>query len=270
MRLRGRIKQLLFGSRLLYRGRFPYFGSDVHFPVGSYLFERVCAEGVFEREIIQLLNNVVQPGTTFLDVGANIGLAAVPLLAHQPQCRVVSIEASPDTLMYLQRTHAASRHRQRWDVIGCAAGSERGTADFHVSSIENGAFDGFRDTRRGGAKRKVTVDVRTLDDIWLELGRPKVSAIKIDVEGAETEVLHGARELLDAERPALVIEWNATNLSAYGRDLTEIFPLSTELKYCPYGYPSLNRIDGVTTLRATMAVTEQLLLVPATSGGGEI
>lgn len=266
MRFRGRIKKLLFGSRLLYQGSFRYFGSEVHFPVGSHLFHRVCAEGVFEPEIIQLLNNLVLPDTTFLDVGANIGLTAVPLLAHQPDCRVVSVEASPDTLQYLRRTHAASAHRPRWDVIGCAAGSARGTADFHVSSPENGAFDGFRDTQRGGAKRQVTVDVRTLDDIWSELGRPKVSAIKIDVEGAETEVLHGARELLNTEKPPLVIEWNVTNLGAYGRDPTEIFPLSAELGYRPYGYPTLNRIDCFPTLRATMAVTEMLLLAPITWG----
>lgn len=270
MRLRGRIKQFLFGSRLLYRGSFRYFGSNVHFPIGSHLFERVCAEGVFEREIIQLLNNLVLPDTTFIDVGANIGLTSIPLLAQQPKCRVVSIEPSPETLPYLRLTHAASRHHQRWDVIGCAVGSSCGTAAFHVSIPANGAFDGFRDTGRGGPKRKVTVDVRTLDDIWSELGRPKVSSIKIDVEGAELEVLRGARNLLSSERPALVIEWNATNLGTYCIDPAEIFPLSAEFGYVPYGYPTLNRIDELTSLRATMAVTEMLLLVPATSGSAEI
>jgi hypothetical protein len=48
--------------------------------------------------------------------------------------------------------------------------------------------------------------MRRLDTIWADAGEPGVAAAKIDVEGAELEVLAGAERLLDRCRPALVVE----------------------------------------------------------------
>jgi FkbM family methyltransferase len=52
----------------------------------------------------------------------------------------------------------------------------------------------------------VRVPSRTLDAVWKADGRPSVSVVKVDVEGAELSVLKGGRELLAAERPALLLE----------------------------------------------------------------
>ena len=60
-----------------------------------------------------------------------------------------------------------------------------------------------------GNGRSVTVEVRTLDEIWVEIGRPKVSFVKIDVEGAEVEVIRGANGFISQCVPTLLIEANA-------------------------------------------------------------
>jgi FkbM family methyltransferase len=46
------------------------------------------------------------------------------------------------------------------------------------------------------------VRVERLDDVWEEAGRPEVSVLKVDVEGAEVHVLAGAAELVRSSRPA--------------------------------------------------------------------
>ena len=125
MRFRGRIKQALYGHPLFYRGYFPYFGQKIFFPRGSVLFSIVCADGVYEKGVISVINAFVRPGTTYIDVGANIGLLSIPILTANPETKVVAIEASPKTVEYLERTHSASGCGDRWTIIGAAGGGGR-------------------------------------------------------------------------------------------------------------------------------------------------
>ena len=54
----------------------------------------------------------------------------------------------------------------------------------------------------------VRVQVVQLDHAWVSLDKPKVSVLKIDVEGGEVGVLQGAAELIQAQRPAILLEAN--------------------------------------------------------------
>lgn len=60
--------------------------------------------------------------------------------------------------------------------------------------------------RAESAKEQYTVDVVPLDTLFLKPGMPKVDAIKIDVEGFESEVLAGAEKLISSQKPLIMIE----------------------------------------------------------------
>lgn len=47
-----------------------------------------------------------------------------------------------------------------------------------------------------------------LDDLWKEIGSPPVRFVKVDVEGAEADVLRGAQMMLRATLPVLLLEAN--------------------------------------------------------------
>src|ERR1051326_4062271 len=116
MRLRKYAKKLIFGSAPYFRGQFTYYGHAVHFPLGSEIFKFACEQGIYERETLYLIMSIVKPGTTYFDVGANIGLLSVPIVAERPGVQVVSIEASPTVLPFLNKTHAAARS-PNWTVL---------------------------------------------------------------------------------------------------------------------------------------------------------
>ena len=164
--------------------------------------------GCYEREVVDLILALVEPETTYFDVGTNIGLLSVPVLAACPSAKVVSIEVSPDTLPYLRRTHLAAERSNKWTIVEAAVGSGSGEVAFWSAGGAMGAFDGLRDTGRGGAKKSVPVATRTLDEIWRQCGSPLVSVIKMDIEGGEHDALKGATELISQCKPALIIEWN--------------------------------------------------------------
>jgi FkbM family methyltransferase len=262
MRLRGLAKKMLFGSVPCIRGRFPYYGHTVHFPLSSIIFERACAEGIYERDTTYLILALAESGTTYFDVGANIGLLSVPVLAVCPGVKVVSIEASPDTLHFLKKTHAVAHRREDWTIVGAAVGLKSGDAEFWSGDLAQGAYDGLRDTRRGGRKRPVSVPLRALDQIWEECGRPAISVVKMDIEGGEHDALQGAKSIIARERPVFVVEWTNMNLHAYGINSDRILELCAEIGYSLYASPSLIPVTTELILKMAMSQTETFILLP--------
>src|SRR5207302_6765911 len=98
------LKRWLYGSCPGFAGSFPYFGTNVYFPKGSLCFRAACEQGIFEAENVRLLQGICRPGSHMFDVGANLGLMALPVLRHVAGCKVVSFEPSPNTLPWLERT----------------------------------------------------------------------------------------------------------------------------------------------------------------------
>src|SRR2546426_12926 len=80
-------------------GRFTYYRTRVYFPKGSTIFRWSCEQGgIYEPEVTAWLCRLAQPGKTFVDVGANIGLTSIPVLETVCHARVISFEPSPGSL----------------------------------------------------------------------------------------------------------------------------------------------------------------------------
>jgi FkbM family methyltransferase len=268
VRLRAKAKKFIYGSVPVVRGHFRYFGETVYFPLGSHIFERACIEGIYEREITNIVLSLTEPGSTYFDVGANIGLMSVPVLSQKPNVNVVSIEASPSTLPWLAKSHSASPHAMRWTIVGEAVGAYCGEMEFWTGGGATGAFDGARNTGRGGEKRALRLSVRTIDDIWHELGRPAVSVVKMDIEGGERSALQGACNLISRTRPVFIIEWNASNLSAYNIDSNELLKISRDIEYQIFAVPSFVPVGTKPVLKVLMGRTETFLLAPVEIDAG--
>ncbi len=260
--MRKKIKKLLYGKCPGFAGSFPYFGTKVYFPPDSLIFAMACEEGIYEHQNSILLRTLVKPGSTYFDIGANIGLMSIPILRNTPDVTVVSVEPSPNTLPYLMRTVNSSEFIGRWLVIDKAFGNRLDTVDFHMARPGLGALDGLADTKRTETVKAIRVSMTTLDHAWETLGRPTVSVIKIDVEGAETKVLQGAIQCINQERPFILTEWNNENLRAYDVPQDAILKIIEELRYNLFSVPHMVPVKDRSTLFAQMLVTEYFLLVP--------
>jgi len=220
----------------------------------------VCGTGIFEPEIVSRLTSFARPDTTVFDVGANVGLMAIPVLRTHPSCRVVSFEPSPSSLPYLRRTVAGSPYRDRWTVVPTALSNTIGEMDFAIGRQKDGLFEGF--TRKEGQEPSIRVAVSTLDDEWLRLGSPVVSVIKVDVEGAEGLVLDGATRLLGSQRPAVIIEWHEQYLRGLGTPAEQLVSRVRDWEYRIFSIPGGVPVDDEDTLRVQMMESENFLLLP--------
>lgn len=123
-----------------------------------------------------------------LDVGANIGLFALRVLALRPGARVLSLEPAGDTYAVLEE-NARLRGAAGWTTHRLAAWRGDEVVRFPVE----GASTGRRLGGEGASESVAAVSLATLCG-RLAAGRP-VDLLKVDVEGAEEDFLVGAAAL---------------------------------------------------------------------------
>ena len=160
-----------------------------------------------------------------LDVGANIGDWTAAVLATEPSVAVIAVEPGDDPRAILERRFADDK---RVTINPCAVGDVAGSREFYVTEHSHNAslqrprveMDSLYPGRGWRTTSIVNVDVTTVDDICD--GRD-VALLKIDVQGAEREVLAGASDTLTRTSSVLL---EVTFISHYQGDTT--FPFLHE------------------------------------------
>lgn len=167
--------------------------------------------GEFARPEVDLIVdylNAAAPGA-FVDVGANIGAIALPVAAATRRS-VIAIEAQRRMATILA-ANVCNNGLGGVEVIHAAAGAQVGLTAFPQARLEarDVNFGGVGESLLGHEQLDVeTVRVCTLD----EVAPPDTRFVKIDVEGAEPQVLAGAGHLIRQVRPIWLLEANDNTL----------------------------------------------------------
>jgi FkbM family methyltransferase len=169
---------------------------------------------------------VLGPESTAIDVGAHSGDVLADIIRIAPRGRHLGFEPLPDLAAALQRRHPDVA------VHNVALSDQAGTAAFtHV--LDRPGWSGLkpRPTPDGEAARTEQIDVRTerLDDVLPSGYVPAL--VKIDVEGAELQVLNGATQTLAAHHPVLVFEHGLGSADHYGTRPEQVHDLLTGVGY---------------------------------------
>ena len=146
-----------------------------------------------------------EPAGLFVDVGANIGACALPLL--RLGARTLAFEPLRVNLAYLTRS-ALANGPMRWflSLYAVALGSAAGEVDVFSQRSNRGNSVVGRAFDRGDARTRPAFDayrarVATLDDVLWPAGAPPpppIRLMKVDVQGFEPRVFDGAARLLAA------------------------------------------------------------------------
>jgi FkbM family methyltransferase len=175
--------------------------------------EKFYWAGVHEEHVQSALVSRLAPGQVFWDVGAHIGFfsfLAGRLVGDSGE--VVAFEPMPanrDRLLTARELNHAANVR----VEPVALGHESGAALLR----EHRQSTMWSIAERGSGGAGIEVERRTLDEAASH-GRPP-DLIKIDVEGAELDVLRGGLELLGSRRVPVIVEFHDEEALEQGRRL---------------------------------------------------
>jgi FkbM family methyltransferase len=178
-----------------------------------------------EIAVQAVLAALLRPDATYVDVGTNRGQLLGEALRVSPAGRHIAFEPIPELAAQVRRDFA------QVDTRELALSAQPGTAEFcHFKTM-----DGWSGLRRSpevsderGHPQYIQVRLSTLD---AELADASPRVVKIDVEGAELDVVRGGREVLARSRPFVIFEHVAAAAALYGSPSTLLWDSFAELGY---------------------------------------
>lgn len=182
------------------------------------LIAALIESGELEPGTRTLVQKLLRPGDTFVDAGANVGLltlAAASSIGRQG--KVIAFEPFPATAELLRKSVWINGFAEIVTVHQAAVSSRHGTLPLHLG-ITSGHHSLFplKESSRIADARHIEVPLVGIDEALGQTG--KVTLLKIDVEGAELEVLESAIGTIKANPDiALIVEYGGSHLLRTGQ-----------------------------------------------------
>jgi FkbM family methyltransferase len=200
----------------------------------------------FEAKLEQFYNQLDLAGTLVIDIGAHVGRHAIPLAKKVGVEGVLyAFEPIPQIRMQLNE-NIISSGLNNVVVYPFALSSAQGVSDFnYIPNLpgESGIKKRHIYNSNPGEILIIQVGIFRLDNL-VPL-KNKISFIKIDVEGAELDVLRGAKDLLKSSRPIVAFECGAASFLGYHDSPEEIFNIFSSLDYQIYSITGERIIDSL-------------------------
>lgn len=173
------------------------------------------------RDLRHLLAMLLARDTSCIDIGAHRGDVLRDVVRLAPDGRHIAYEPLPDLARELQAAFPTV------DVRHAALSDRAGRREF-VRVVDNPGWSGFRarPAPGSGATERLEVEVQRLDDAIPADLRP--GFVKIDVEGAEREVLAGAMGVLREHQPVVAFEHGLGSADYYGTAPDDVWELLCE------------------------------------------
>lgn len=235
--------------------------------LGGTLWMKLCLKvwvdyniyclGMYEAPFARFFIRSLRPDSVVLDIGAYIGQYTLLAAKYAPVGRVVAFEPHPISYQRLQ-AHVACNRLGNVCILHQAAGQMPGRLPFALSEQ---AFDSGL-VPSGWSGEKIEVEVAPVDEVVRQINLERVDVMKVDVEGAEGQVLRGARETLARFHPLLIVEMDRHREQAFGDAPEDILGYLRNLGYAHY----LLRRHRLTPVGDQIGDYDNVIAISSTTG----
>ena len=181
---------------------------------------------IYDLQTIEIINKLPKDATC-IDVGVNEGQILNFMYKRCLKGKIIAIEPIPHLIRYLQ-----SKYSWKRVLVQQVALSDENNEGVFYYYPERNCLSGLRCTNTSEASglvpQKIVVPIRKLDDLFRE---ERLDFIKIDVEGAEFNVLRGAHHILLKFKPVIIFESGIGGLECYGHTPGDLFAFLDQLSY---------------------------------------
>jgi FkbM family methyltransferase len=218
----------------------------------AYSKARDFNTGRFREPELDLVESLVRPGESAVDIGANHGMWTLALSRVVGEDgRVFSFEPVPFTFGVLKIV-ARRGGLANVTLINKGCSDRVATMRMTVPLQRSGSSDDLQahlaerrpaDTGEAQSSVEVSCEMTTLDAVLDEA--EAVSLIKLDIEGAELLALRGAAATIARRRPAIVCEVDADFLEGFGQKPQDVVDFLGQWGYEPHRYDGRRRLSSV-------------------------
>jgi FkbM family methyltransferase len=180
-------------------------------PLKTWHYARVVRDfGESDEPELAVVRRLVEPNTTVIDLGANVGVYTKWLSSLTGAGgRVIAVEPIAETFGILSRV-VRRLGLTNVRLVNAAVSDGGGSVVMEVPRSDLGGDNIYRaqvvngTAQMGDDQRRTIVPAVTLDELLS--GETRVSFVKCDVEGHELNCLAGAEGVISTHRPAWLIE----------------------------------------------------------------
>jgi FkbM family methyltransferase len=176
----------------------------------------------YDYETVEVIKKTLTKKSNWIDIGAHKGHILRELLSVAPNGSSFAFEPIPYLYKRLQ-----SKYGKKVKVFDTALSDQKGEKTFTLF-VDRPAFSGFnkRSAENDYVTQSLAVQVDRLDNII----DPSINIdiIKIDVEGAEMEVLKGAERIIKSSKPIVLFEFGMGGADVYNTTPEMIYDYLTD------------------------------------------
>jgi FkbM family methyltransferase len=181
-------------------------GHKMELNISEFLQAHLYLFGSYELPTIRFIRRYLRPGNVVLDVGAQIGYLTIEMAtAAAGQSHVYSFEPEPRNIERFN-INIGLNALANVELIPKALSNEPSTIKLYLSADHNAGTHSTIPTDPNVTSDFVEVEATTIDHFIADHQLTSADLIKIDVEGAELEVVRGATASMRDLKPTFIIE----------------------------------------------------------------
>jgi FkbM family methyltransferase len=204
------------------------YGSQFFLTPWDSVDTHVISEGFYESEVLEAVRPALGPGAVLWVVGANFGLHAVTAKKLHPETQVVAFEPSP--AMAARILENCELNGITLDLHAYALADHPALLPFFANASGNPGMSTLHPVEEFGYDQRFVVAAHTAAEIIDGRLAPAPTALIVDAEGAETDVLRGFGPKLNATSLRVIV-FEAPNDFLSLRQPADLYALLHEAGY---------------------------------------
>ncbi|NOR68300.1 MAG: FkbM family methyltransferase [Methylomarinum sp.] len=197
---------------------------------------------------IALLHDFLEPGDTFVDIGANHGSFSIVASKIVGQNGLVmAIEPQPILANLIEKSLSTNAYSP-FKVFQVACSDKNGTEKFYIPKSTSGSAGVFKGFSAISATEEITVELIKFDNLVSNYSLTGNLFFKLDIEGSELNFLKGASKGIKMKQPKIMIEINPRSMNAAGTTSNDLITLLNELGYSNYREIKNSTVNSLNTL----------------------
>lgn len=202
--------------------------------IREFLQAHLYLFGSYELPTVRFIRRHVKPGMTVIDVGAQIGYLTLEMATAQGNdVNVLSFEPEPRNLDRLHHNLQLNGVKNV-KVLDRAVSDIDGAIKLFMSKDNNAGTHSTISDAATVSTEYIEIPCTRLDTYITEHSITNIGLIKVDVEGAELEVVRGAEQLLRTHHPTLILEMCSPFQNARGFSVPQFKSMLHEWGYTPH------------------------------------